>query len=424
MKKEITVTIEKIGAGGDGIATYEGQPVYVPKTAPGDIARVAVHDQNRDRLFAKLTQLETRGAERVASACPHDAVCGGCALQHISAASYQAWTIEKVKTALTRAGVESQAWGEPVFIPPGTRRRTTLRALKHAGGIVMGYNEPGSSQIIDIERCLVVEPALEAKMLALRPYLARLLPERATIDLFLQHIDGQYDLVIAGLGNAIGIEITHVMTEMANALDIARISVRDKSFDTPDILLNRKPVIKKMGVMDVILPPGAFLQASVEGEDVLSKLVIQHIGKATHIADLFAGCGTFSGRLVAKARVHAVEQDAEVVNALKATKTRGLSAERRDLFKNPMGFQELSPFDAIVFDPPRAGAQEQATQIARSSVPIVVGVSCNPVSFARDARLLQDGGYNMQSITIVDQFTWSSHVELVALFKKQTRPKR
>lgn len=178
-----------------------------------------------------------------------------------------------------------------------------------------------------------------------------------------------------------------------------------------------------MGVMDLILPPGAFLQASAEGEDVLSRLVIQHIGKATHIADLFAGCGTFAGRLLTKARVHAVEQDAEVVNALKATKTRGLSAERRDLFKNPLGFQELNTF-AIVFDPPRAGAQEQATQIARSSVPVVVGVSCNPVSFARDARLLQDGGYNMQSITIVYQFTWSSHVELVALFKKQARPKR
>ena len=207
---------------------------------------------------------------------------------------------------------------------------------------------------------------------------------------------------------------------MAEALDIARLSWRKRDFAPPEIILSRKPVTKKFGAVNVILPPAAFLQASTEGESALVSLVLHHAKGASKILDLFSGCGTFTGPLLQSgASVTAIDGDPAAINALAAAKHPNLVARQRNLFRAPLDETELAGFGAVIFDPPRAGAREQAARLARSEIPAIIGISCNPASFARDARILQDGGYRLASLTLVDQFVWSAHAELAGLFTRQ-----
>lgn len=414
--KIVPLTITEIGAKGDGIALHDGTPVYIPKTAPGDVVETALKGER-----GIVQKIVTSSSHRVPAPCPYFAKCGGCSLQHVTPEFYRDWKIAKVKNALARAGVEPEAWGELVFLPAATRRRTTMTALKTNNGVTLGYNEGRSHNVLNIERCLVLDPVLEEKIQAFRPYLPRLVGDAKSCDITLQYAGGAFDMVLTGRLQKRGrfsFEQDETLGELAETLDIARISYREKDFRPPEIILTRKPVIKKFGELNVALPPAAFLQASEAGEQALSKLIMEYAQDGTKILDLFSGCGTFSGHLLSLGPVTAIDGDAPAIEALAQTKRPGLTTQRRDLFKNPLKENEIEAFDTVIFDPPRAGAAMQAALLASSATRRIIGVSCNPASFARDARTLQDGGYKLASLTLVDQFVWSAHVEIAGLFMK------
>lgn len=416
VNKIVPLTINEIGAKGDGIATHDGASVYVPKTAPGDVIEAALKGER-----GMLQKIVSPSFTRVPAPCPYFDKCGGCSLQHVTPEFYRDWKIAKVKTALARAGVEPATWGEPIFLPAATRRRTTMTAIKTNRGVTLGYNEGRSHNVLNIERCLVLAPAIEEKMQALRPYLLRILGEAKTCDITLQYAGGTFDMVLTGRLQKRGrfsFEQDEALGEIAEKLDIARISYREKDFRPPEIILARKPVVKKFGALNVTLPPAAFLQASEEGEQALTALVVNYAQGGSKFLDLFSGCGTFSGPLLALGPVTSIDGDGPAIEALAKVKHAGLNATRRDLFKNPLKETELDGFDTIIFDPPRAGASAQAPFLASSETRRIIGVSCNPASFARDARTLLDGGYTLASLTLVDQFVWSAHVEIAALFVK------
>ena len=419
---EITLEIQHIGTGGDGVGMHGQKPVYVPKTAAGDIVKLRLEKESAEGFTARLLDIETPSPVRVPAPCPHFARCGGCSLQHVNDAFYRNWKIEKVHAALARASVSVQHFENPVFLSAANRRRTTLAAFKNGRDIRMGYNEPRSNNILDIRICLVLEPELADAVQGLRAYLPRLLPERKPVDIMLQRTGG-LDMVLTGpwrdKKGDFTLEQLEGFAEAAEALDIARITVRDNEFAVPEMVFTRKDILKNFGAITPALPPGAFLQASLAGEEALVQIVTGHAAGAQNTADLFAGCGTFTGTLLQSgANVLAVDGDAAAINAVARTKHARLETERRNLFKSPLTTAELKRFDAVVFDPPRAGAKEQATILAHSAIPKIIGVSCNPASFARDAKTLQDGGYSLKSLTIIDQFTWSAHVETVALFTR------
>ncbi len=369
-----------------------------------------------------LTHIETTEADRMTPPCPYFGTCGGCSLQHVSTEFYRNWKIGEVKNALDRSGVTPEKWEEPVFLGHATRRRTTLAAVKASGRVIFGYNEARSHKILNIERCLVLEPELDAKVQAIRPYLMRLLPDNKTCDITLQHINGVFDMVLTGpwMKDKFTYEQDEAIAELAEKLDIARISFRLKEFRTPEIILARKSVVKKFGNILVELPPATFLQASAVGEKALSDVVVRHAENSKSIVDLFSGCGTFTGALASSSSVTAIDSDAAAIAALQKAITgqKNITVARRNLFKNPLTIKELGDFDAAVFDPPRAGASEQAATLAASKIPVVIGISCNPLTFARDAEILACGGYSLKSVTVIDQFVWSAHVEVVGIFTK------
>lgn len=414
--KIVPLTVTEIGAKGDGVALHNGAPVYIPKTAPGDVIEAVIKGER-----GALQKVVTRSPARAHPPCGYFDKCGGCSLQHVTPEFYRDWKTAKVKTALSRAGVEPATWGEPAFLPAATRRRTTMTAIQTRNGVTLGYNEGRSHNVLNIERCLVLDPELEEKTHALRPYLLRLMNDAKTCDVTLQYAGGAVEMVLTGRLQKRGrfsFEQDEALGELAEKLNIARISYREKDFRPPEIILHRKAVVKKFGELSVALPPAAFLQASEEGEQALTALVMNYAKGGTKFLDLFSGCGTFSGHLLALGPVTAIDGDGPAINALAQTKYPGLSATRRDLFKNPLKESELSAFDTVIFDPPRAGAAAQVPFLASSETRRIIGVSCNPASFARDARALTDGGYTLASLTIIDQFVWSAHVEIAGLFVK------
>lgn len=413
---DVFLNVHSLGAGGDGVATHEGVSVYLPKTAPGDRVRARI-ERFAEGYQGRVLAVESHSPDRVAAPCGHYESCGGCALQHLSVAAYRDWKAEKVKVALERAGVIPEVWEEPVFLDAATRRRTTLAVLRTSDQFYMGYHAPRSHQITPVSHCLILEPSLDQVVQAMRPFLERLAPLRHAVDVTVQSVEGKFDVLLTGpwrSGRFFTLEQNEALSEMLNTLGLARISLREREHGTIEVLLTRQPVMKTFGVLRVPLPPGAFLQASEQGEAVLVECVLRFTAGATRIADLFCGCGTFTGAMLEQgAQVFACDSDAAALAALKHPK---LTAARRNLFKEPLTPKELQGFDAVVLDPPRAGAKEQAENLAESGVEKIVYASCNPGSFARDAKILGEGGYCLVSLTLVDQFVWSAHIELVGVF--------
>lgn len=418
--KDITLTIDSIGAGGDGIGTFEGKQVYVPKTAPQDMITARIEKTTAEGHSARLLDIQTPSPQRIAPVCAHFSQCGGCELQHIELQAYRDWKISKVKTLLSRAQIRADKYEEPIFIAANSRRRTTLALLKtNENTLHFGYHEPRSHNIISIKSCTILDPALDKLIQALRPFLLRLAPVKKTLSVTLQSAGG-LDLVLGGEWTQKGtfsLEQNEILAEMAHSLDIARISYREKDFSEPEILLSRTIIRKKFGSLEVSLPPATFLQASDEGEAALCRVVGEYAKGAQNVADLFSGCGTFAGLMLAQgANVHAIDSDKGAMESLSAIKHPKLTTERRNLFKDALGMRELAAYDAVILDPPRAGAKEQYSILGDTMIPRIISVSCNPATFARDAKIMEDGGFRLKSLTIIDQFIWSSHVELVGLF--------
>jgi 23S rRNA (uracil1939-C5)-methyltransferase len=407
-------TIDHLGAQGDGLAKTESGPVFVPHTLPGEVV-TAARNGNRAELIAVLEA----SPHRVAPPCRHFGTCGGCALQHLEASAYNEWKRDLVVHALRSRGIDASV-EEIVRCRPGTRRRAVFAARMTERGLLLGYHAAMSHTVVPIEECPILLPALTGKLDDVRALAGLLDPRKQTLRLAVTATESGLDIDIGGVWR-IDEKTRMAISRFAGEAGFARVSIGGEI-----VLEPRKPVISFGGV-PVELPPGGFLQATAEAEAAMAGLVAEHLAGAKRIADLYAGSGTFALRLAPKADVHAVETDTAALDALDraARHARGLrkiSVERRDLDRRPLTAKELVRFDGLVFDPPRAGAEEQAKQIARADIRRIAAVSCNPVTLARDLAILIQGGYELLSVTPIDQFLWSPHIEAVALLGK--KPKR
>ena len=406
-------TIARLGSQGDGVANAEGGEVFIPFTLPGETVTAA---RQKDR--ATLMSVLEASPLRIDPACRHFTECGGCALQHFEAEAYQQWKREKVAQALKGKGIACEI---DALVPcaPHTRRRVTFSARRTEAGMLLGFVRALSSEIIPIEECPISLPAIESALDKLRALADLVCATPKAFHMTVTVTASGLDIAVHDAGK-LGDHQRRIASNFVMAEGLARLSV-----DGEIVVEPKKPVVQ-FGSIAVALPPGAFLQATEAAEQTMAGLVGQHLSRAKKVADLFAGCGSFALRLGAKSEVHAVEGDAAALAALDrayrfASGLKRVTSERRDLFRRPLTFKELNAFDGLVFDPPRAGAEDQSKQIARSDVPLVAAVSCNPVTLARDLRILIDGGYQLKSVAPIDQFLWSAHVEAVALLEKPRR---
>jgi 23S rRNA (uracil1939-C5)-methyltransferase len=408
------LTIQRLGHRGDGIADTAVGPVYVPYTLPGEVVTVEPVAGHPDRRH--LVHVDKPSHERATPVCKHFGQCGGCAVQHWSLAEYHLWKRSLVVEALEHAGLIAPV--EPLIDAHGQgRRRATLHARRGTHDLLeVGFTAPRAHHIIAIDRCPILSPGLDGAVQAAWAIAEILKPTSKPLDIHVTATDSGMDVDVRGSG-PLSSGRTTTLARLTEAHKLARLSRHGEL-----VAQGAQPTLK-VGRAHVPLPPGAFLQATAEGEAALARLVIGHVGAAKRVADLFAGIGTFALRLAENARVSAADNDASAIKALEraAATTSGLKpveAIARDLFRRPFMAAELKAFDAVVFDPPRQGAEAQARELAKSKVAIVVAVSCDATTFARDAALLVDGGYKLASITPVDQFRYSAHVELVAKFER------
>ena len=364
----------------------------------------------------RLVSLERESAERVTPLCPHFGVCGGCALQHWSDEKYRVWKRELVAAALAQAKLDAPV-DELIDAHGEGRRRIVLHARRGARDILqVGFAAPRAHAIVPIDRCPVLAPGLTQAIPVAWKLAEPLQPLRKPIDLQFTATDTGLDVDLRGSGPlspAQEAELVRVSAEQR----LARVTRHGELVAQSSI-----PALR-IGRASVPLPPGVFLQATAEGEAALARLVSEHTVGARHVADLFCGVGPFALRIAERSKVAAFDGHAAAIDALRraAAGTSGLkpiAAETRDLFRRPLLPQEFVRFDAVVFDPPRQGAHAQSAQLAASRVPVIVAVSCNPGTFARDARLLVEGGYRLVRVTPIDQFRYTAHVELVALFRR------
>jgi 23S rRNA (uracil1939-C5)-methyltransferase len=348
--------------------------------------------------------------------CRHFPECGGCQLQHVSDAAYRDYLRDRIVGALAQHGLQAEV-REPYLSPPRTRRRATLRALKLGKGVALGFNGAKSNQIVDMRECHVLAPELFALVVPLRGLLATMLRPKRIAEVQLTLVDQGVDMALSGV-EADGLAAAEALTEFCETNRLARLTV-DEGLG-PETRYEPVPATVTLSGLAVPFPPGAFLQATRDGEAALVTGVSEAAGKAGMVADLFAGLGTFA--LAIDGRVYAAEASRDAVLALKgaaALAGRLIAVEHRDLYRRPLTTKELANFDAVVLDPPRAGAVEQIAQLAASTVPKIAHVSCNPATFARDAEILVAAGYRLEWVQPVGQFRWSTHVELVSCFTSQ-----
>ena len=408
------LAIARVGAMGDGIADTPAGPIYVPYTLPDETVEVAQWPGHPDRRH--LVKVDIASPQRTAPVCPHFGVCGGCALQHWASASYRGWKRELVVLALERAGLVPllddliDAHGEG-------RRRAVFHARSGEHGLLeVGFAARKAHHVVAIDRCPVLAPGLDGAITAAWAIAEKLAAMRKPLDIQVTATEGGLDIDLRGSGPLSPLRLQE-LAEVAARYRLARLTRHG------EIAAQQAVPVVRMGRAQVVLPPGAFLQATAAGEAALAELVETYCLGAAKVADLFCGVGPFALRLAQRARIVAADNDVAAIAALRraadtTAHLKPIETQPRDLFRRPFTPDELKPFDAVLFDPPRQGAQAQASALAASGVPRVVAVSCNPATFARDARILVDGGYALTRVTPVDQFRYSAHVELVGLFER------
>ncbi len=409
-------TITRVGGHGDGIAETPTGPVFAPLTLPGETVRADVREGR-----AESVEILTPSPDRIPPISPHYGDCGGCSLQHWASGPYLEWKRQQVRLSLVRERIEVEV-ESTVAVSPGTRRRLALHARRAPDGlVVLGFKARKSWRLVEVTACPVADPRLVAAF----PALARV------AEAFLEHPKSAPTLHVTWTLTGIDVDVTGVerrsgglsrdaqmrAIEAAAAADLARLSLAGET-----LVMSRQPLVA-FGPATVPLPAGGFLQAVPEAEAAMVSRAVEAVQGAKKIADLFCGAGTFTFPLATVAPVLAADASAAGIAALKAGvgTARGLkpiTAEARDLFRRPLAPYDLRGCDAIVLDPPRAGAIEQTRQLAGTKAATVIYVSCNPVTFARDARTLIDAGFRLESVTPVDQFLWSAHVELVGVFRR------
>jgi 23S rRNA (uracil1939-C5)-methyltransferase len=399
-------TIDHLSATGDGVARSEASAAFVRGCLPGEEVRL----EN-----GHLLEILSRSAERTEPFCPAYGRCGGCATQHMSLDLYAAWKTGMVRRALGKAGLPTPV--APARIAHGAgRRRVNIHVRFQRGEARAGFMAAGTHTLERLESCPILAPGLKDAFAVAEEVCWPLRTRDKPLDVQITATDAGLDVDIRGHGKCEPAERL-ILTEVAAKLDLARLSVHR------DIIVERRAPTIRAGEATVILPPRAFLQATAEAEDALAELALAGVGKAKHVADLFCGVGPFALRLARSRKVFAADGDADAVHAL-ARAARGqsglkpLTTETRDLFRRPLLPMELEAFDAVVMDPPRAGAEAQAKQIAASRLRTVVSISCDLQSFIRDGLILNDAGFRLVEATPVDQFAWSRHIELVGIFRR------
>ncbi len=425
--RQVELIVETIGARGDGVGTLDGRPVFVPFTVPGDRVLARISGEHQGGFRAEAVELLAEGPGRVPPPCPHFGLCGGCALQHLDDARYLDWKQALIDRALAQRGILDIAVAPLRRISQQTRRRMVLAAVNSGGRLRLGLHERASHAVVDMQTCLLVTPGLLAVLPPLRTALAVLLAEGERAEVTVNETGSGLDVLILSR-TAPKLAAREALADLAQSADLARLSwgQNPRPGDTlePEPVAIRRPATLIFGTVTVEPPPGGFLQPTAEGEKLLVEAVLAGVPKdAARVADLYAGSGTFTFPIAERRRVHAVEGDGAALAALwtaarRADLTGRVSVEERDLARDPLLPEELNDFDAVVFDPPRTGAREQAMTLAGSKVPVVVAVSCNPATFARDARILIDGGFALVEVVPVDQFPWSGHLELVGRFMR------
>lgn len=399
------LVLAEMGRHGEAMGEAGGRPVYVPYGLPGETVEADISGTH-----ARLIEIISRSPERIDPFCPHFGLCGGCQIQHWQAEAYRQWKRNLLVIALKNQGIEAEV--ENLIDAQGEgRRRATLHVAKTPQGVIAGFNAARSHDIHPLDLCPILVPAL-----ARAPHIARRVGD----------LVGNCDVAFTASETGLDVNVTtkrkptRDLLDLVNSESLARLSLNREALVTriaPEITL---------GPARLRLPAGGFLQATKAGEETLAALVLENMKKTKRVADLFSGVGVFTLRLAARMQVYAADSDKASIAALAdaVRRTSGLKpidAKVRDLFREPLMARELKDFDAVVFDPPRAGAEAQARQLAKSMVKTVIAVSCDPASFARDARILIEGGYRLIRVTPVDQFAFTAHVETVALFQKSSK---
>jgi len=404
-------TIERLGHQGDGVAPG---PVFAPRTLPGEVVSGV---REGDRLTQ--VRIETPSDDRVKPMCRHYQGCGGCQLQHASEGFVAEWKVGVVRAALTAQGLDADF--RPILTsPPRSRRRATFAARRTKKGALVGFHGRASDTIVEIPDCQLLDPALLAALPVAEALAITGASRKGVLAVTATLSEAGLDVAVQG-GKPLDGPLQLELAQLTERHGLARLTWEG------EVIAMRAPPVQRFGAAEVVPPPGAFLQATREGEAALLGAVGEIVGDARRIVDLFAGCGTFSLPLAERAEVHAVEGDRAMTAALdagwrKAQGLKAVSTEARDLFRRPLMPDELAPFtapfEAAVLDPPRAGAEAQVVQLAQAKLPVIAYVSCNPVTFARDAARLVAAGYRLNWVQVVDQFRWSSHVELAAAFSR------
>jgi 23S rRNA (uracil1939-C5)-methyltransferase len=401
------VTIDHLNPYGEGVARGIDGSIFVPLALPGETVTIGDHKQ--------IIDIITRSADRVSPFCPEFGRCGGCAMQHMHLDAYGQWKRDTVHRALEREGFKPDV-ASTIMAHGKGRRRAVVHVRFGPKGPIAGFMASKSHNLQPLDACPVLMPELQDIFKIARAVTTPLSGRGKPLDVQVTVTTNGLDVDIRGHGTPDTKERLR-LTDVAAFLDLARLSVHR------DIIVERKTPTVHIDDIPVILPARAFLQPTDAGEQVLAQLVVDGIGKAKSVADLFCGVGPFALRLAKTARVYAADDGKEAIAALeRAVRSRqGLkpvTAEARDLFRRPLLPMELAAFDVVVMDPPRAGAEAQSRQIAASKIKKVVSVSCDLQSFLRDAKILAEGGFTLDSVTPVDQFAWSKHIELVGIFNR------
>ncbi len=407
-----SLTILSVGAQGDGRAEENGVRVSVPFTLAGEVVKVTGEG---DRL--RLVEVLQPSPDRAVPACRHFGRCGGCTLQHMAAAPYAALKRDLILRVLSARGLEADV-AETWVTPPASRRRATFAARRSGKAVEVGFHARKSHDLVPLSECPVARPAIIAALPKLKDIAGYLLSGKDGISLLVTETAAGLDLHVTGVAKE-----TRPLARAEAASAALRAGFARVSIEGADVLTERRPSVPA-GAASLLPPPGGFLQASAEAEAEMERIVREHLKFASSVADLFSGCGTFALRLAAESSVLAAEGNAAAIEALKesvraAHGLKPVTAEVRDLFRNPYGAAELSRFGGVLLDPPRAGAAAQVAELAKSMVPKIAYVSCDPATLARDLRTLVDGGYRILRIHPIDQFLWSAHVETVALLERR-----
>lgn len=408
----VTLTIQRLGAQGDGVVEHEGRQIFVPLALPGETVEAELQG-DRARVLRVLTPAPDRAPAR----CGQYGECGGCSLQHLPEREYLAFKRGIVTTALSYLSIDTPV-DDVLTVPPSTRRRAVFAAHRKGKDVVIGFHGRRSHHIVNVPDCAVLTPGLVALIPKLAPLVTLAASQKDALTITATETLTGFDVAITGAPKALPADARALLVQAAGAIGLARLSLNGV------VEMERTSPLLRMGAAEVSPPPGGFLQACRESEAAMLSLVTDAVGKSRRIVDLFAGSGTFTLPLASGATLHAVEGEESALAALQlaARKAPGLkpvTTEKRDLFRRPLTRADLKRFDAAVIDPPRAGAEAQTRELAASDIKRVAMVSCNAATFGRDLNIMLASGWRVTRITPVDQFLWSAHIEIVAALERK-----